>query len=49
MPDFIPEAAPEEVGRYEIGTATYYALPTKPNWWRRLAVRVIFGWRWEDA
>ena len=26
-----------------------FAMPAKPNWFHRLTMRLLLGWKWEDV
>ncbi|WP_372356941.1 hypothetical protein ACCP99_08075 [Xanthomonas sp. NCPPB 3443] len=36
-------------GYYVIGINFKIALLKKPSWLHRIAVRVVLGWKWEEA
>lgn len=36
-------------GFYKIPGGFSFALANRPNWFNRLMVRLLLGWRWEDA
>lgn len=37
------------VGAMEIVPGVKVTSPRKPNWFHRLMVRWLLGWKWEDA
>jgi hypothetical protein len=46
---FLP---PKAVGGYRLGDSSgsiLFTLPKKPFWLHRLGVRLVLGWKWEDA
>jgi hypothetical protein len=41
-------APPKSVGGYHMGEITFN-LTKKPRWIHRMGVRLVLGWKWEDA
>lgn len=48
---FTFNTGPAPVGFYSLGRGpgTRFMLTQRPNWFHRLMVRLVLGWRWEDA
>ncbi|MEN5117494.1 hypothetical protein ABE488_09200 [Luteimonas sp. TWI662] len=40
--------APEPVGLLVLVDGFQVQAHSKPNWWQRWAMRLVFGWKWSD-
>ena len=40
--------SPKYVGGYRMGEIIF-SIPKKPCWIHRMGVRLVLGWKWEDA
>lgn len=41
--------APEPAGLLVLADGFQVRAYSKPRWWQRWAMRLVFGWKWQDA
>ena len=51
---FLLDTPPKPVGGYRMGEKAnggyiIFSIPKKPCWAHRMGVRLVLGWKWEDA